>query len=176
MKLRATFAATALLGLTAAFTAGHAENSHDVSISQLALDEDAETPRFTASPEGEETPVDVPLANAIDAAGAAVRDSATTISRKLEGGVASWYGPGLAGSRTASGERFDPDELTAAHRTLPFGSLVKVTYEGKSVVVRINDRGPFAGDRVIDLSEAAAEMIGIVGPGHGRVSLALLAK
>ncbi|GGB99694.1 hypothetical protein GCM10011494_17710 [Novosphingobium endophyticum] len=90
-------------------------------------------------------------------------------------GVASYYGDELAGNRTASGERFDPDALTAAHRTLPFGSKVRVTYEktGESVIVTINDRGPFHGNRVIDLSEAAAEQIGLVRAGHGRVVLAL---
>jgi rare lipoprotein A len=93
-------------------------------------------------------------------------------------GMASYYGSELAGNRTASGERFDPDALTAAHRTLPFGSKVRVTYEatGESVIVTINDRGPFHGNRVIDLSEAAAEQIGLARAGHGRVDLALLSK
>ncbi len=91
-------------------------------------------------------------------------------------GVASFYGRAFAGRRTASGDVFDPAQLTAAHRTLPFGSRVKVTNErnGRTVVVRINDRGPFHGNRVIDLSRAAADQIGIVGPGSGRVELALL--
>lgn len=91
-------------------------------------------------------------------------------------GEASWYGPKFAGRRTANGETFDPTELTAAHRTLPFGSLVRVTSNrtGKSVVVRINDRGPFHGNRVIDLSEAAASEIGLKARGSGRVEMALL--
>ena len=90
-------------------------------------------------------------------------------------GVASWYGPKFAGKRTASGETFDPSEYTAAHRTLPFGSQVRVTNEtGKSVVVRINDRGPFTGGRVIDVSQAAARDLGLIGPGHGSVTLAVL--
>ncbi len=89
-------------------------------------------------------------------------------------GVASWYGARFAGRKTASGERFDPGEMTAAHRTLPFGSRVRVTHGGKSVVVRINDRGPFHGGRVIDLSKAAADELGLVGAGSGRVQLALL--
>ena len=90
-------------------------------------------------------------------------------------GMASWYGREFAGRRTASGERFDPAEYTAAHRTLPFGSRVRVTSaSGRSVVVRINDRGPFHGGRVIDLSEAAAAELGIVRAGSGRVELALL--
>jgi rare lipoprotein A len=76
--------------------------------------------------------------------------------------VASWYGA-ESGNRTASGERFVPGRMTAAHRTLPFGTLVRVTYRGRSVVVRINDRGPFVRGRVIDLSPAAASAIGVGG-------------
>ena len=95
---------------------------------------------------------------------------------ELGTGMASYYGDELAGRRTASGERFNPDELTAAHRTLPFGSKVRVTNpkSGKSVVVRINDRGPFTRGRLIDVSEAAARQIGLVAAGHGPVKLALL--
>jgi rare lipoprotein A len=96
--------------------------------------------------------------------------------RAIGGGVASYYGNELAGHRTASGERFNPGLLTAAHRTLPLGSMVRVTNpaNGKSVVVRINDRGPFHGGRVIDLSKSAASQIGLVARGSGRVELALL--
>lgn len=93
-------------------------------------------------------------------------------------GNASYYGRQFAGRPTASGERFDPAKLTAAHRTLPFGSKVRVTdpRSGKSVVVRINDRGPFHGNRVIDLSRGAAEKIGLVARGTGAVELALLSS
>lgn len=96
---------------------------------------------------------------------------------EIDGGVASYYGNELAGNRTASGERFDPGQLTAAHRTLPFGSMVRVTNvaTGDSVVVRINDRGPFAHGRVIDVSHAAAREIGMHRSGTARVKLALLA-
>ena len=89
-------------------------------------------------------------------------------------GVASWYGPGFHGKKTANGERFNTHDLTAAHKTLPFGTKVRVTNEstGKSVVVRINDRGPYAHGRVIDLSKAAAETVGISGV--GKVTLAAL--
>jgi rare lipoprotein A len=82
-----------------------------------------------------------------------------------QAGMASWYGPGFHGRRTANGERFDTHALTAAHRTLPFGTQVRVTNQtnGRSVVVRINDRGPYAGGRVIDLSNASAQAIGISG-------------
>lgn len=94
----------------------------------------------------------------------------------LGSGVASYYGQELAGNRTASGERFDPAGMTAAHRTLPFGSMVRVTNlaNGQSVVVRINDRGPFGGKRVIDVSQAAAKEIGLHRSGTARVSIALL--
>ena len=80
-------------------------------------------------------------------------------------GIASWYGPGFHGRRTASGERFNTNALTAAHRTLPFGAKVRVVNQrtGRSVVVRINDRGPYAHGRVIDLSRAAAQTIGLSG-------------
>ncbi len=83
----------------------------------------------------------------------------------LQPGKASWYGPGFHGRRTASGERFNTNDLTAAHKTLPFGTKVRVTNTktGRSVVVRINDRGPYAHGRVIDLSKASARSIGIDG-------------
>ncbi len=89
---------------------------------------------------------------------------------------ASYYGPGLAGNLTASGEPFNPKQLTAAHRTLPLGSIVKVTNAatGKSVNVRINDRGPFHGNRAIDLSTAAAKAIGMLSTGTAKVTLQVL--
>lgn len=91
-------------------------------------------------------------------------------------GLASYYGRELAGNRTASGERFDPNDLTAAHPTLAFGSRVRVTNlaTGQSVVVRVNDRGPFGGRRVIDISHAAAKEIGMHRSGTAQVSLTLL--
>ena len=87
--------------------------------------------------------------------------------REFEQGKASWYGPRFNGRRTASGERYNMYELTAAHRTLPFGTLVRVRslVNGQEVDVRITDRGPFSGNRVIDLSRAAAESIGMLGLG-----------
>lgn len=91
-------------------------------------------------------------------------------------GNASWYGPGFAGRHTASGEIFDPNLLTAAHRTLPFDTRVRVTFltTGQSVTVRINDRGPFKDNRIIDLSRAAADAIGLTGSGVGQVRLEVL--
>ncbi len=88
-------------------------------------------------------------------------------------GNASWYGPGFHGRTTASGSAFDETKMTAAHRTLPFGSKAKVTNlsTGKSVEVEINDRGPYAEGRIIDLSQAAAKALGIVDHGIARVSV-----
>lgn len=86
-------------------------------------------------------------------------------------GQASWYGPGFHNKRTASGERFNKNALTAAHRTLRFGTKILVTNKinKKSVVVRINDRGPFHKKRILDLSEKAAYIIGIKGRGSAPV-------
>jgi rare lipoprotein A len=94
----------------------------------------------------------------------------------VETGVASWYGQEFNGRPTSSREVYDMNDLTAAHRTLPFGTYVMVTNLGndRSVVVRINDRGPFAKGRIIDLSYAAARVVGLVGPGTARVRLDVL--
>jgi rare lipoprotein A len=94
----------------------------------------------------------------------------------LERGVASWYGPGFDGRRTASGERYDMHAFTAAHRTLPFGTVLEVHNldNGMSTQVRINDRGPFKKNRIVDLSLSAAKAIGMVGPGTARVELRTL--
>ena len=93
--------------------------------------------------------------------------------RDLQRGVASWYGPGFHGRLTANGERFDMNELTAAHKTLPFGTRVLVhnPRTGKEVVVRINDRGPFIKGRMLDLSKAAAKALGFKSRGHDAVVL-----
>jgi rare lipoprotein A len=87
------------------------------------------------------------------------------MGERLQQGQASWYGPGFHGRRTASGEIFDTRAMTAAHRTLPFGTRVRVTNRktGRSAVVRINDRGPYAHGRIIDLSHASARALGISG-------------
>jgi len=88
-------------------------------------------------------------------------------------GHASWYGPAFHGKKTASGEDFDQNELTAAHRTLPLGSRVRVTNltNDKSVNVEINDRGPYVGGRIIDLSRAAAKALGMLEDGLARVRI-----
>jgi rare lipoprotein A len=94
----------------------------------------------------------------------------------VEDGVASWYGVPFDGHRTSDGEIYDMHQFTAAHRTLPFNSVVRVTNitNGKQTDVRINDRGPFVANRVIDLSYAAAQAIGMVGPGTAQVRLDLI--
>ena len=91
-------------------------------------------------------------------------------------GVASWYGEEFAGRTTANGEIFDPGQLTAAHRTLPFGTVLDVTNPKtkQTVRVRVNDRGPYIGGRVIDLSYAAAQKIGLIEPGIGNVQIAVV--
>lgn len=96
--------------------------------------------------------------------------------RALESGVASWYGPKFHGRLTANGETYNMDGFTAAHRTLPFNTevIVENLDNGKSVQVRINDRGPFAKDRIIDLSRSAAKQIEMVGPGTANVQIFLI--
>ena len=91
----------------------------------------------------------------------------------VERGVASWYGPGFHGNKTANGERYDMHQLTAAHRTLPLGSIavVRSISTGRQVTVRINDRGPFARGRVLDLSLAGANALGMTGSGTDQIEL-----
>jgi rare lipoprotein A len=91
-------------------------------------------------------------------------------------GIASWYGEEFAGRTTANGEIFDPAQLTAAHRTMPFGTLLEIRNPATSqmVLVRINDRGPYVGNRLIDLSYAAAKQIGLIEPGIGNVEIKVL--
>ena len=93
-----------------------------------------------------------------------------------EVGMASWYGPGFDGRPTATGERFDQNALTAAHKTLPLPGLVEVTNldNGRTVVLRVNDRGPFVDERIIDLSRGAAEELGLLQRGVGRVRVRYL--
>ncbi len=93
-------------------------------------------------------------------------------------GIASWYGAKFQGRKTSSGEIYDMYQMTAAHKTLPLGTVVRVVdlKTHKSVVVRINDRGPFIPGRIIDLSYAAAKELGIVGPGTALVGLKILQR
>jgi rare lipoprotein A len=111
-------------------------------------------------------------APSIDAKAEAVQQAFEAIGE----GQASYYGRELAGNRTSSGERFNPMALTAAHRTLPLGSLLRVTNlaNGRSVIVRVNDRGPFVRSRLIDVSLGAAREIGMVAQGRAQVRLELV--
>ena len=162
MMLRVSLAAAMMFGgsLTAAFAA---DDTTPVEAGVSATD--PALPHFEPSPEFVSTPVVQAIPE---------ETVAEETGRELGSGVASWYGAEFAGRRTANGERFNPSEYTAAHRTLPFGSKVRVSRGDKSVVVRINDRGPFHGNRVIDLSRAAAAEIGLVSAGRGEVTLALV--
>jgi rare lipoprotein A len=94
-----------------------------------------------------------------------------------ETGIASWYGPGFVGHQTASGETYDDNALTAAHKTLPLPTLVRVTNleNGRQIQVRINDRGPFVNNRIIDLSRRAAQLLGVEGPGTAKVRVQVMA-
>ena len=95
---------------------------------------------------------------------------------KVITGEASWYGPGFYGNRTANGEVYRPGTMTAAHRSLPFGTKVRVTnlWNGRSAVIRINDRGPFVAHRVIDLGHGAASTLGLTSSGIANVKLEVL--
>uniref|UniRef100_E1TGZ6 Endolytic peptidoglycan transglycosylase RlpA n=1 Tax=Burkholderia sp. (strain CCGE1003) TaxID=640512 RepID=E1TGZ6_BURSG len=129
-----------------------ADNSSDTQLPSAA------EPHVPAQPANDESPV-VPAC----ACGKGFRQT----------GLASWYGKIFQGRRTASGERYDMHALTAAHRTLPLGACVRVTSLARmrSVVVRINDRGPFVRGRIIDLSYAAAEALGVRGAGSAQVRI-----
>ena len=107
-------------------------------------------------------------------AGCASQDDSTIDPHGYdETGIASFYGSAHQGKRTASGERFDQHDLTAAHRRLPFGTRVKITNlsNDRSVVVRINDRGPHTRNRLVDVSRAAAEQLGMIGSGTAKVRI-----
>lgn len=136
------------------------------------------------APDAAPQPEPAPHAAAAPAAKKAALQSAAKKADKTEKtakfsqtGKASWYGPGFHGKKTANGERFDMNTLTAAHRTLPISSRVRVTNlaNGKSVVVRINDRGPYHGNRVMDLSKAAAQELGFIRTGTAQVKIEPLA-
>jgi rare lipoprotein A len=111
--------------------------------------------------------------DARDASGSSWRDANASIAPSMGGrsfsGMASYYG-NESGSRTASGQRFNQGAMTCAHRSLPLGTKLRVTHGGQSVIVTVNDRGPFIRGRVLDLSTAAARAIGLTSAGVGRVT------
>lgn len=106
-----------------------------------------------------------------------MREAAARV-REVTRGIASWYGARFQGRRTASGEPFDMHDFTAAHRTLPFGTIVEVRslVNDRTVRVRINDRGPHLKSRLIDLSRAAASELGLLGPGQKAVEVRVVAQ
>ena len=124
-----------------------------------------------------EIPPKVPSPPETDEAAPLAKIPAPSQPTMVETGLASWYGRGFHGKLTASGEVFNQEKFTAAHRTLPWGSRVKVTNlaNGKSVEVRINDRGPFGKGRIIDVSRAAARILGLVASGIASVRVERLA-
>jgi rare lipoprotein A len=109
--------------------------------------------------------------------GTAARPRGPAVPAEEQRGLATWYGGRHHGGPTASGERFDQEKLTAAHRTLPFGTLVRVTNlkNDREVTVRINDRGPYGEGRIIDLSRAAARLLDMLGDGVVPVAVRVLA-
>jgi len=145
------------------YTSGHRARSHRVA--------DRSTPRRYASSRTEQRPASRRVTSAAAFSRAAYAGSSS------QSGMASYYGS-ESGSRTASGAHFNPGAMTAAHRSLPFGTKVRVTNRrnGRSVVVTINDRGPFIRGRIIDLSSGAAGVIGMRGAGVAPVSLEVLGR
>jgi len=162
----ATFVATGLLsaaGVGTALTWSATANERPTPLSEVI--DTTQAPR-----------IDVDSLYSAKAAEASPADSGFAIPvapKQTINGRVSWYGPGFHGRRTASGERFDRNEMTAAHKTLPFGTLVRVfdPASEKSVLVRINDRGPYCRGRVLDLAEGAARRLGIRGHGTGSVQI-----
>lgn len=144
----------------------------------------AETPDQNALPARFADSTQITLARALDPSVPlpeppdTAKPEEPVVERKLGTGRASYYGRALAGNPTASGETFDPAKLTAAHPKLPFGTRVRVTNlrNERSVIVRINDRGPYSGNRVIDISRRAAQQLKMLGRGLARVRIEVLEK
>ncbi len=171
--------ATSLAAMLGMVGAGHAETQLETAA--LVAPRAATDPVFTPSEEARFVEALAPYADPaapLDQQDAPVAVPAEPEATPLGSGNASYYGRRFNGRPTASGEAFDMTALTAAHKTLPFGTRVRVTYPrtGRSVIVRINDRGPYSHGRLIDLSRAAAEEIGLVAQGHGTVELEVLSS
>ena len=139
----AVFAATLLVGVTAADPSAEARHRHSHQARHAVNSTSLHSDSASAAP--------------------------SSASGRVFSGIASFYG-NESGRRTASGQRFDQNELSCAHRSLPFGTKLRVTYGGRSVVVTVNDRGPFIRGRVLDLSTAAARAVGLASAGIGRVT------
>jgi rare lipoprotein A len=157
-----TLLLAAVLGVLAGCgTAPRAPANGPMTRAATGAGESADSPPAAAPWDGPEASVNGP------------NPPASADLKELERGQASWYGPRFHGRRTASGERYDQYALTAAHKSLPFGTLVRVRslVTGKEVDVRVNDRGPFVRGRVIDVSRAAAEALGMMALGVKPVAL-----
>lgn len=142
---------------------GGVRGTAPVVVQRPAASQSAAVPAPQAVPATVAVPAPVDAAVPAPAALASEAAPSTVPDQPLAQGLASWYGPKFHGRRTASGERYDMHALTAAHKTLPFGTKVRVrsVYTGKEVVVRINDRGPYKRQRIIDLSLGAVSALGV---------------
>ena len=131
---------------------------------------DTETPKATLQLEKDQQKPELPSSPP-----QAKREAAPQVVRVVTG-EASWYGPGFYGNRTASGEVYRPGTMTAAHRSLPFGTKVRVTnlWNGRSAVIRINDRGPFVDHRIIDLGHGSTNTLGLTSSGIAKVRMEIL--
>lgn len=157
-------------GITPAFaTTGRVAAADSSASLELAIRNADPSPESATS---SDEPLLKPVAPALPIATPPQQPRIKSVSQ----GQASWYGPGFFGNRTASGEVLRPGTLTAAHRSLPFGTQVRVTNigNGRSAIVRINDRGPFHGHRVIDLAHGAANQLGLISSGTANVKLEVL--
>ena len=168
MGLKRTLPIPAFVWTMAAILSAQALAQSETTTFDSAFAE-IEPPSVPLQPENDA----VDMASFVPSAG-----TADQVIQDLGGGVASYYGRRFHGRLTANGETFDMNALTAAHPSLPFDSMVRVTNprNGRSVIVRINDRGPFVAGRVIDLSRAAAKEIGLIRRGHAEVELELVAS
>lgn len=180
MQRFATIFAIALLPLSTASASTQSENPDGNDVELLDQEQAIPGPDFALNfepfdgepPEIERASGAVDLSTFDPPLEAKPEESLTSLGT----GIASYYGRRFHGRLTANGERFNMNAMTAAHKTLPFGTRVRVTNprNGKSVTVRINDRGPFIRGRTIDLSRAAAQRIGMISTGHARVKLDIL--
>lgn len=150
-------------------------NSNSVTATQTSSEDTATTVSNLAS---KTTDPDVTASNYSQDSNLSVLDrlssvASDTVRKFKQTGIASWYGHQFNGRKTANGDRFDMNALTAAHRSLPLSCFIRVTNKdnGKSVVVKVNDRGPYAGNRILDLSYGAAQQLGIVSKGMGNVTI-----
>jgi rare lipoprotein A (peptidoglycan hydrolase) len=163
MKLLATATALVLsVGMAAASDPGTTETANPAAKNPTKAVEKAQKAASQSSAKAETTPKAAHLGR--------------PTKKKPQIGTASWYGESFQGKPTASGEPYDMYQFTAAHRELPMGSWLKVTNmrTGKWLIVRVNDRGPFVGDRILDLSDSAAQMLDIKARGVAKVKLEMV--